>query len=69
MSTDKEHNDEGSNELVAFRLGEGLYSRLDDRVKAGEFESRSAAIREYIRFGLRVDESREELADREEIDA
>lgn len=63
MSTDTQA-DENRDELIAFRVEESLSQRVETHVENGVFESRSAAIRFFIRSGLRsipdVDEEIEE---------
>lgn len=61
MSTDTHQTDENRDELIAFRLAGSLSDRVETRVENGEFESRSAAIRFFIRHGLRSIETEEEL--------
>ena len=67
MSTDNTQADENRDELIAFRLAGSLSDRVETHVENGEFESRSAAIRHFIRDGLRSIESDEEIE--EELEA
>ena len=53
--------DDGRDELTAFRMPERLSQRLEETVEREGFDSRSAAIRAFIRDGVRDSELVEEV--------
>jgi Arc/MetJ-type ribon-helix-helix transcriptional regulator len=45
---------------ITFRLNDATLARLDRLVRRGEYPTRSEAIRQYIREGVKADEGAED---------